>query len=140
MAITALVNGCINLCQKCRHFEAYYRSMATQITPESATDHILAQLADTNQRLAETILQLADTNQRLTETNQRLTETNLQLADTNKRLAIVEMDVAVIKSNYATREDIAKLENTLLKWFIATAITLAGLSGSLAFLAARFIH
>ncbi|WP_139260693.1 hypothetical protein [Duganella sacchari] len=79
--------------------------MATQITPGSATDQILAQLADTNQRLA-----------------------------------VVEMDMAVIKSNHARREDIAKLQNTLLKWFVTTAITLAGLSGSQAFLAARFIH
>lgn len=78
--------------------------------------------------------------------------------DIERRLSAVEINLAVVKSNYATKEDIAKLHETiaagdhslelkmaqmetrLIKWFIATAITLAGVSGSLAFLAARFIH
>ena len=53
-----------------------------------------------------------------------------------ERISALELDVAVIKSNYATKEDIAKLEATLLKWFIATAVTMV----SLAFAAAKFIH
>ena len=55
---------------------------------------------------------------------------------TLERITFLEVDLAVIKSNYATREDIAKMESILLKWFIGTAVTIAGL----AFTAARFIH
>lgn len=60
-----------------------------------------------------------------------------------ERISAIELDIAVIRSNYATREDIskmredlAKLEATLIKWFIATAVTIV----SLAFAAAKFIH
>jgi phage antirepressor YoqD-like protein len=77
-----------------------------------------------------------------------------QLNDLNTRLRAVEIDVAVIKSNYATKEDIAKTnisisethkliaqtESRLIKWFIGTAVTLVSLSTSLAFLVARFVH
>ena len=62
---------------------------------------------------------------------------------TLERITALEVNLAVVKSNYATKEDIAslkediaKLETTLLKWFVGTAVTIA----SLAFTAARFIN
>lgn len=55
---------------------------------------------------------------------------------TLERLSALKIDPAVIKSNYATKEDITRMEATLLKWYVATAVTLAGI----AFAAARFIH
>lgn len=64
-------------------------------------------------------------------------------AITLERITSLQVHVAVIKSNYATKEDIATLhqaitksEGTLLKWFIGTAVVMA----SLAFAAAKFIH
>ena len=55
---------------------------------------------------------------------------------TLERLSALEVDLAMVKSNYATKEDLAKMEGTLLRWFIGTAVALAGI----AFAAARFIH
>jgi ribosome-interacting GTPase 1 len=59
-----------------------------------------------------------------------------------ERITVLEVNLAVVKSNYATKEDIArlkediaKLEATLLKWFVEAAVTIASLS----FAAARFI-
>ncbi|NVM79360.1 hypothetical protein FHW83_005199 [Duganella sp. SG902] len=70
-----------------------------------------------------------------------------QLAGIGERLHLVETDVAVIKSNYATREDIAKtheaiakLEARLIKWFVGTAVTLSAVVGTIAFTAAKFVH
>ncbi|USX24961.1 hypothetical protein NHH73_20425 [Oxalobacteraceae bacterium OTU3CINTB1] len=55
---------------------------------------------------------------------------------TLERMSALEVDLAVVKSNYATKEDLAKMEGTLLKWFIGTAVAISGI----AFAAARFIH
>lgn len=55
---------------------------------------------------------------------------------TKDDLAAVQRDVAIMRSNYATREDLTALETRILKWFVATAITLAGV----AFAAAKWIN
>lgn len=73
----------------------------------------------------------------------RTSSLELMAEKTLERVTVLEVDLAVIKSNYSTRadvakvkEDIAKLKVTLLKWFIGTAVTIAGL----AFAAARFFN
>lgn len=59
-----------------------------------------------------------------------------RISSLEKDMAAVKTDVAVIRSNYATKTDIASLESTILKWFIGTAVTLVGL----AFAAAKLIN
>lgn len=45
---------------------------------------------------------------------------------TGERLAALEKDVAVIKSNYATKADIAEAKNSIIMW-VVSAILLAQL-------------
>jgi hypothetical protein len=51
-------------------------------------------------------------------------------------LARIETTTDGLARNSATKADVAQLETTLLKWFVGTATTLAGL----AFAAAKMIH
>lgn len=59
-----------------------------------------------------------------------------RIANLEKDLAAVKTDVAVMRSNYVTRADLASMETTILKWFVATTFTLT----ALAFAAAKFVH
>lgn len=52
--------------------------------------------------------------------------------DARERLARIEVRL----EHTATKDDVARLESTLLKWFVTTAIALTGL----AFAAAKLIH
>ena len=45
---------------------------------------------------------------------------------TGERLAAIEKDLAVIKSNYATKADIAEAKNSIIMW-VVSAILLAQL-------------
>jgi hypothetical protein len=51
-------------------------------------------------------------------------------------LAKIETVTEGLARNAATKADVAQLESTLIKWFIGTATTVAGL----AFAAAKMIH
>lgn len=63
---------------------------------------------------------------------ERVKELERTATDIRERLARMESGLAHV----ATRADVASVESTLLKWFVGTAIALAGL----AFAAARLIH
>lgn len=67
-----------------------------------------------------------------TEIDQNMNDSQEFAAETRERLARLE----TMMSHTATKADLARLEATILKWFIATAVTLAGL----AFAAGRFIR
>ena len=55
----------------------------------------------------------------------RRMESHIETLD--KRMAAVETDVAVIRSNYATRADLATLESNMIRWVVASAIAQLGL-------------
>jgi hypothetical protein len=64
---------------------------------------------------------------------ERLEDAQLEIRE---RLARLEARLEGVSTQMATKADLAALEATLLKWFVATAVALA----SLAFAAARFIR
>jgi predicted fused transcriptional regulator/phosphomethylpyrimidine kinase len=56
-----------------------------------------------------------------------------------RRIGALETDVAVIRSNYATKQDLAALEMRLVKWFVATAAAMSLVSFSAALTVARML-
>jgi predicted fused transcriptional regulator/phosphomethylpyrimidine kinase len=56
-----------------------------------------------------------------------------------RRIGTLETDVAVIRSNYATKQDLAALEMRLVKWFVATAAAMSLVSFSAALTVARML-
>jgi hypothetical protein len=71
------------------------------------------------------------------ETSKQFSAVDTRFAAVDGRLHALEIDVAVIRSNYATKADvlavsekIAKMESTVLKWFIGTAISIAMVAAS----------
>jgi hypothetical protein len=119
--------------------------MATQPKPEPSTDDAV-------------LTRPGGVEAQLTDVKTRLSEVITRLTSVETRLGVVDVDLAVVKSNYATKEDIAKLHETitagdhnleikmaqmetrLIKWFIGTAVTLSAVVGTIAFSVARFIH
>jgi hypothetical protein len=63
-------------------------------------------------------------------------ECRKDLRSIDVRLTRVETLTGGITKNMATKADLSQLESTLLKWFIGTAIAVAGL----AFAAAKYFH
>jgi hypothetical protein len=73
------------------------------------------------------------------------TETRLQVASIAATIpslateAAVESIAATIP-HLATKADLSAMESKLIKWMIATVLTAAGLTSSLAFSIAKFVH
>lgn len=63
-------------------------------------------------------------------------ECRQELRSIDVRLARLETLAEVTARTMATKADLAQLETRLIKWFIGTATTLAGL----AFAAGKFLH
>lgn len=57
-----------------------------------------------------------------------------------RRFAAIERDVAVIRSNYTSKEDVARLELRLVKWAMATmAASVVAAVGAVASMAKLFL-
>jgi hypothetical protein len=73
---------------------------------------------------------------RVAKLEQFVDECRKDLRSMDVRLARVETLTDGITKNMATKADLAQLEATLIKWFVGTAIAIAGL----AFAAAKYFH
>jgi len=62
------------------------------------------------------------------------------LAVVKADLATVKADVGAIRANYATKEDLARLEASMMQWFIGTSIAACGVSTSIAFALVKLVH
>lgn len=56
--------------------------------------------------------------------DQRVAKLEALAEKTGERLGVLERDIAVIKSNYATKEDVANAKNSIIMW-VVSAILLA---------------
>lgn len=70
-------------------------------------------------------------------------ETILPTFATKVDLEAAKADLASVKAiipTLATKADLAKLESTMLKWFVGTALTATSITSGIAFAIAKLLH
>lgn len=71
------------------------------------------------------------------ELEKRIEKLESAIPDIREKLAKVEAKVDSIEKHGASKADVASLESTLIKWFVATAFAMTALASGVAFGIAR---
>ena len=69
----------------------------------------------------------------------RVQELEKAIPDIREGLVRVETKIGSLERHGATKADLASLESTLIKWFVATAFAMVGVAAAIAFGLARLL-